>query len=224
MPVVLVNKPGTELPNILHEPERWSRVNHVFPHHHNGEFIMSFWHRIATPDDYYFSFSYPCSVRDQTQYINRLEAKYAHHSSIYFHRELLCLSLDKRPVELLTISSKRGLSDSEREPNFAHNLPPPLPKRVDDDELDHGDNSSGNRQNITSLKFCDKRVYIVSARVHPGETPASHVMRGCIEFLLRENDRRSEELRDNFIFKIIPIINPEGVVRGHYRLKFNFLT
>ena len=92
---------------------------------------MSFWHKITSTDDYYFSFSYPCSLRDQTQFINSLESRFVNHPSIYFHREVLCLSYDKRPVELLTISSRRGLSDTEREPTFAHNLPPPLPAPIE---------------------------------------------------------------------------------------------
>ena len=60
-------------------------------------------------------------------------------------------------------------------------------------------------------------MYIISSRVHPGETPASHVLRGMIDFILRKNDKRSDSLRRNFVFKIIPIINPDGVARGHYR-------
>ena len=136
---------------------------------------------------------------------------------------MLCLSYDKNPVELLTISSRRGLRSDSTEPNFAHNLPPPLPSLAEDSDssetTDRGDGGQIRVQGInkTACKFDDKRIYVLSARVHPGETPASHVMKGCLDFLLREDDRRSEQLRDQFVFKIIPIINPDGVLRGHYR-------
>ena len=108
------------------------------------------------------------------------------------------------------------------EPNFAHNLPPPLPSLAEDEPSDTTDRGDGGQIRVqginkTAYKFDDKRIYVLSARVHPGETPASHVMKGCLDFLLREDDRRSEQLRDQFVFKIIPILNPDGVLRGHYR-------
>ena len=61
-------------------------------------------------------------------------------------------------------------------------------------------------------------VVFLSARVHPGEVPSSYVMRGIIKFLLNQNDIRAQILRDHFVFKLVPMINPDGVYHGHYRM------
>ncbi|KAL0488310.1 hypothetical protein AKO1_015468 [Acrasis kona] len=57
---------------------------------------------------------------------------------------------------------------------------------------------------------------ILTARVHPGEVNASWMMKGAIEYLT-SNRAEARELRDRFVFKIIPMINPDGVVYGNYR-------
>jgi murein tripeptide amidase MpaA len=42
------------------------------------------------------------------------------------------------------------------------------------------------------------------------------MMRGVIDFLL-SNTKESNLLRENFVFKIIPMLNPDGVIHGNYR-------
>lgn len=57
---------------------------------------------------------------------------------------------------------------------------------------------------------------IVSARVHPGETVSSWAVKGLLEFLLGDSPD-AQVLRDNFIFKIVPMLNPDGVIVGNHR-------
>ena len=57
---------------------------------------------------------------------------------------------------------------------------------------------------------------IFTARVHPGETSGSYVIESVINNLLN-NSIISNSLLDKYIFKIIPMLNPDGVIHGHYR-------
>ncbi|UJR10439.1 hypothetical protein I4U23_014643 [Adineta vaga] len=61
-----------------------------------------------------------------------------------------------------------------------------------------------------------KKGVVVTARVHPGETNASWMMKGLLDFLL-SNSADAKLLRDNFVFKIVPMLNPDGVIVGNYR-------
>lgn len=53
--------------------------------------------------------------------------------------------------------------------------------------------------------------------MHPGECVGSWMMKGAIEFLSDENNLEAEILRQNFVFKIVPMLNPDGVINGNYR-------
>lgn len=57
---------------------------------------------------------------------------------------------------------------------------------------------------------------MITSRVHPGESNASYLAHGLIDFLL-SSEQEAIELRNKFIFKIIPMLNPDGVIYGNYR-------
>jgi hypothetical protein len=61
-----------------------------------------------------------------------------------------------------------------------------------------------------------KKAIVIMARVHPGETVSSWIMDGIIDLLIGDSDE-AKYLRDNFIFKVIPMLNPDGVIVGNYR-------
>ena len=116
-------------------------------------------------------------------------------SSIYYVRELVIESLDGKRLDLLTISSKTGMTCEQED--FLPGLFP-------------------DRSRSRPFKFNSKKVVFLSARVHPGETPSSFVLNGFIDFILSD-DARAIKLRNQFVFKIVPMLNPDGVARGHYR-------
>ena len=60
-----------------------------------------------------------------------------------------------------------------------------------------------------------RKVVIVTARVHPGETNASTVFEGVMHELI--NNHENSPLLAHFIFKMVPCMNPDGVVCGNYR-------
>lgn len=62
----------------------------------------------------------------------------------------------------------------------------------------------------------NKKGVVISARVHPGESVASWMMKGVIDFLVSDKIE-AQALRKLFIFKIIPMLNPDGVINGNYR-------
>lgn len=62
----------------------------------------------------------------------------------------------------------------------------------------------------------EKNTVFVTSRVHPGETVSSLVMEGIVDFLTSSAPMASE-LRKRFIFRLVPMLNPDGVIHGNYR-------
>uniref|UniRef100_A0A4W3H0X7 Cytosolic carboxypeptidase-like protein 5 n=2 Tax=Callorhinchus milii TaxID=7868 RepID=A0A4W3H0X7_CALMI len=188
--------------------QRWERVRDrpTFEFVDN-QFILSFTHRFveyrgATT---YFAFCFPFTYSECQEMLMELDEKLENGKelslssppdSIYYHRELLCYSLDKLRVDLITVTSCHGMM-KEREPRLENLFP---------------DNSFPRPH-----RFSGKQVFFLSSRVHPGETPSSFVFNGFLEFILRPDDVRAQMLRRMFVFKLIPMLNPDGVLRGHYR-------
>ncbi|CAO1409928.1 unnamed protein product [Diamesa tonsa] len=61
-----------------------------------------------------------------------------------------------------------------------------------------------------------KKAVVISARVHPGETPSSWMMKGFMDFITGDS-YVAKKLRHKFIFKLVPMLNPDGVIVGNTR-------
>jgi len=84
-------------------------------------------------------------------------------------------------------------------------------------EKEKGKQGQGGGENEEEDKPFRKKPYIVlSARVHPGESPASLMIEGVLDFLTGDTPE-AVELRRRFIFKIVPMLNPDGVILGNSR-------
>jgi len=73
------------------------------------------------------------------------------------------------------------------------------------------------RTPVSPQEMAARPVCVVSARVHPGETVSSFTAKGLIDYLVDPLNPVAKALRQSTVWKIIPMLNPDGVVHGHYR-------
>ena len=92
-----------------------------------------------------------------------------------------------------------------------------LQQERDVDMLTITDPASENVEDLDlnkEKKQIKKRVVMVIARQQPSESPSSLIVQGMIDFLLSKH-KIAAQLREKLIFKIIPMMNPDGVFLGN---------
>ena len=160
---------------------------------HDRNYVLSFpFHFERADETYYFAYCFPYTYSYLQRFLFALESK----ALPYMQRETLCRSLQERKLDLLTISSPANLRLDAQ----ARGDEPLTPLPAD----------------ANGAPPSRKRVVFISSRVHPGESPASFVMHGLLLFLSSDHPR-AKELRDAVLFKIVPMLNPDGVFLGNYR-------
>ena len=70
--------------------------------------------------------------------------------------------------------------------------------------------------NASEEELQQRKGVILTARVHPGETNSSWMMQGAVEFLTSDHPS-AKEIRKLCVIKIVPMLNPDGVIVGNYR-------
>jgi len=157
---------------------------------------MYFEHSVDLANDKLsFAFTYPytySALQQDLAILDNHQNDMKTTGSMYYQRELLTYSGDKRRVDLITISSVDGACLTQNEPLLSGLFPE---SRMSTDR---------------PYLFPDKEVIFVSARVHPGEVPGQHTFNGILQLLVDPNDLCAKELRARYVFKLIPMLNPDG--------------
>jgi murein tripeptide amidase MpaA len=75
-------------------------------------------------------------------------------------------------------------------------------------------NTQENNNNNLSQVLDERKAIVIIGRQHPGETVGSYVVKGCIDFLMGDSEE-AKKLREVYVFKIVPMMNPDGVLVGN---------
>ena len=163
-------------------------------------------------DVVYFANSIPyfySKLMKQLNYYELNEEKYP-----YFQRKTLATTLGGNDLDMFTINSMYDIYK-----NGPMSIIMPKAKNY----LSLKKNITGNnntKQSMNDSKIIDDRqAVIIIARQHPGETVGSFVIQGCIDFLMG-NSEEAKKLREIYLFKIVPMMNPDGVLVGNSRTSF----
>ena len=180
------------------KPNAWRKEEKRRQRGRRGTHTLSF--DLTLDDDepsLYLAYSHPYTYTDLQAFLATLAADPAR--SATYTRRSLCDTVAGNRCDLLTITAPPAA------PAPAEAPPPRGPG--DDRRRADGDREGESRQ---------RRLVVLSSRVHPGESNASWVMQGILDFLTSD-DARAVALRRHFVFKICPMLNPDGVIQGNYR-------
>ncbi|KAF3818008.1 hypothetical protein GH733_014880 [Mirounga leonina] len=205
-------------------------------------FVVTFPHN---EDACYLAYHYPYTYTALLTHLDILE-KSVNPKQVYFRQDVLCQTLGGNSCPLVTItatpesnsadhleqfrtdnfciypiSEARGTilgSEGERTYSshsngkfcFVGEDPKKQPK------LHEGEEEVDTKKEAETHERWQRPYQVITARVHPGESNASWVMKGALEFLV-SSDPVARLLRENFIFKIIPMLNPDGVINGKWQ-------
>jgi hypothetical protein len=207
--------------------QKWCRIKSSvrFAKDNNDIPQLFFEHGIeAKEDQIYFAFTYPYTYTMLQEELNDIDLHhindFANPDAIYYTRELLTYSGDGRRVDFLTISAMEGISKTEREKVFPGLFPEQntasstLSPRASKKSPGKGSTKLQTACDVIdrgrAYSFPQKEVLFISARVHPGEVPAQHTFKGILSLLLDPNDLTAKALRARYVFKMIPMLNPDG--------------
>ena len=128
----------------------------------------------------------------------------------YFHRKTLATTLGGNDLDMFTINSMYDIYNNGVTSVI-------LPKN--NNYLSIKNNYENTNKCNNSQLLDERKAVVLIGRQHPGETVGSYVIKGCIDFLMGDSEE-SKKLREIYLFKIVPMMNPDGVLVGNSRTSF----
>lgn len=157
------------------------------------------------------AYSYPYGHSDYKAHISRILARPS--ASDYIRSSRLCHTLSGENCDLLVITNFKNKADKDRIGPIT--LATAESYRSDEAQRRNGGTmgrpSAGNKESVPL-----KPAFFLSCRVHPGETPASWMMKGTLDFLTSDCSQ-AQMLRQVYVIFIVPMLNPDGVIYGNNR-------
>ena len=152
-------------------------------------------------DTVYFAHCFPYTHSDLLRDVSTYQSQ----SSDILRVDSLCETLAGNSCPVLTVTSDVGLYPNW-ESEYTKMMKSAAGRRI-------------LRQRESRLEMPPhrrKKAVVLTARVHPGESNSSYMLKGALEFLLG-NSKEARILRREYVFKLIPMLNPDGVKYGNYR-------
>ena len=126
----------------------------------------------------------------------------------FFYRKNLAVTLGGNDLDMFTINSmydilQNGIKSiiTQKSKNYLYMK-----------------NSQENNSNSSQV-LDERKAVVIIGRQHPGETVGSYVVKGIIDFLMGDSEE-AKKLRELYVFKIVPMMNPDGVLVGNSRTSF----
>lgn len=180
------------------------------------EWAWTFKFTVTEPDNMYFSHAYPYTYTDMMNCLGKLQP--------LCRPFTLCKSLgdidvpcvfwdaeEQRCVDVSPILADKA-SVTHSPPEIRKEEISEFPQKLVDILKKWRNTDLPN-----GVQSDKKPVIVICARTHPGETNSSFAMEGLLQTLFDKKNEFGAELRKNFSWLLIPMINPDGVICGFYR-------
>ena len=128
----------------------------------------------------------------------------------FFYRKTLTVTLGGNDLDMFTINSMYDI--------FQNGATSVVTQKSQNYLYIKNTQENNNNNNLSQV-LDERKAIVIIGRQHPGETVGSYVVKGCIDFLMGDSEE-AKKLREVYIFKIVPMMNPDGVLVGNSRTSF----